>query len=176
MKLSNAYVLFDEAQGIAGLNWDAFKDTVVAHPQPGLAFVKLESTSIANHTGSVADMAGRIAQFLYDTFSLQGTNTEGLRAQIHAAFKDVGKAESSGWFSSSTYEAHGSSWEYRIVFALQDPDRPDSFYTVVSTIKLTADIYDHKGWFGIGNETRHNFSADITGMELVVNRSYASSA
>ncbi len=41
--------------------------------------------------------------------------------------------------------------------------------------RLTADIYDHKGWFGLGNETRHKFSADITGMELLVNKSYADS-
>ena len=135
MKLSNRYVILNEAQQIDGLNWDGFKDAVVAHPPPGLAFVKLESTSITNHTGSVDDMAGKVAQFLYDTFSLQGIDNDGLRAQIRAAFEYVRVEESGGFFSTSTYGAHGTSWEYRIVFALAHPDDADCFYSVVTTIK-----------------------------------------
>ena len=41
--------------------------------------------------------------------------------------------------------------------------------------RLTADIYEHTGLFGIGNESRHNYSADITGMELLVYKDYADS-
>ncbi|KAI1798364.1 delta-endotoxin CytB [Ganoderma leucocontextum] len=124
MKLSNAYVVFNDAQKVTGFNWGGFKDAVVAHPGPNLAFDKLQST--------------------------------------------LDKKESSGWFSSHTNESHGSSWEYRIVFALPNPDYADWFY---STIKLTADILEARGWFGLTGESRHNFTA--TAMELVVNKSYA---
>ena len=199
MKLSNRFVIFGESQEIEGLDWPAFKDAVAAHPPYTLTLAKCDSTSIVNHTGSVDDMAGKIARYLYDTFSLEGIDNDGLRAHIRAAFQDVGRAESVGFFSSSTFEAHGTSWEYRIVFAHPNPSNPDWFFSVVTTIKcvvspearfplfvfrpeltwaldrLTADIYDHKGLFGIGNESRHNFSADITGMELLVNKDYADS-
>ncbi|PIL28911.1 transporter [Ganoderma sinense ZZ0214-1] len=175
MKLSNRFIIFGESQDIEGLDWPAFKDVVAAHPPHTLTLAKFESTSITNHAGSVDDMAGKIARYLYDTFSLEGIDNAGLRAHITAAFECVGKAESAGFFGSSTYEAHGTSWEYRIVFAVPNPSNPDWFYSVVTTIKLTADIYEHKGLFGIGNESRHNFSADITGMELSVNKDYADS-
>ena len=39
--------------------------------------------------------------------------------------------------------------------------------------RLTADILETQSWFGLTSESRHNFSADITAMELVVNKSYA---
>ena len=39
--------------------------------------------------------------------------------------------------------------------------------------RLTADILDTRGWFGLTSESKHNFTADITAMELVVNKSYA---
>ncbi len=151
MKLSNRFIVFDDAQEIVGLNWDTFKDAVTAHPQPALLFVKMASTSIMNQTASVDDMAAKIAQFLSDTFSLQGANSEGLRAQIRAAFQNVGKAESSGFFSSSTYEAHGTSWEYRVVFALENPDNHEWFYSVVTTIKCVLLLAFHvafRGWHG----------------------------
>ncbi|KAM5546037.1 hypothetical protein V8D89_000163 [Ganoderma adspersum] len=155
MKLSNRFVIFSEPQETEGLDWPAFKNAVGTHAPHTLALAKVDSTSIMNHTGSVDDMAGKIARYLYDTFSLEGIDNDGLRAHIRAAFQDVGRAESGGFFSSSTYEAHGTSWEYRI------------FFSVVTTLKC--------GWFGIGNESRHNFSADVTGMELLVNKDYADS-
>ncbi|PIL27370.1 transporter [Ganoderma sinense ZZ0214-1] len=173
MKLSNAYVVFNESQKVTSFNWGGFKDAVVAHPGTDLAFDKLQSTSITNQTASVDDMAGKIAQFLVDTFALKSNNTDGLKAQINSAFNNLNKKESSGWFSSYKNEGHGSSWEYRIVFALPNPDHADWFYSVVSTIKLTADILETQGWFGLTSESKHNFTADITAMELVVNKSYA---
>ncbi|PIL27508.1 transporter [Ganoderma sinense ZZ0214-1] len=159
MKLSNRFVVFDDAQKVTSFNWGGFKDAVVAHPGTDLAFDKLQATSITNQTASVDDMASKIAQFLVDTFALKANNTDGLRAQINSA--------------SYHNEGHGSSWEYRIVFALPNPDHADWFYSVVSTIKLTADILETRGWFGLTSESKHNFTADITAMELVVNKSYA---
>ncbi|KAM5534739.1 hypothetical protein V8D89_011603 [Ganoderma adspersum] len=173
MKLSNAYVVFNDAQKVTGFNWGGFKDAIVAHPGTDLAFDKLQSTSITNQTASVDDMSSKIAQFLVDTFALRSNNTDGLKAQINSAFNNLDKKEKSGWFSSYKNEGHGSSWEYRIVFALPNPDHADWFYSVVSTIKLTADILETQGWFGLTSESRHNFTADITAMELVVNKSYA---
>ena len=135
MKLSNAYVVFNDAQKVTGFNWGGFKDAVVAHPGTDLAFDKLQSTSITNQTASVDDMSSKIAQFLVDTFALKSNNQDGLKAQINSAFNNLDKKESSGWFSSYKNEGHGSSWEYRIVFALPNPDHADWFYSVVSTIK-----------------------------------------
>ena len=80
-------------------------------------------------------MSSKIAQFLVDTFALKSNNQDGLKAQINSAFNNLDKKESSGWFSSYKNEGHGSSWEYRIVFALPNPDHADWFYSVVSTIK-----------------------------------------
>ena len=141
MKLSNRFVEFDDSQKVKGFNWGAFKDAVVAHPGTDLAFDKLQATSITNQTASVDDMAGKIAQFLVDTFALKSNNTDGLRAQIDSAFNNLDKQESSGWFSSYENSGHGSSWEYRIVFALPNPDHADWFYSVVSTIKCVRVLF-----------------------------------
>ena len=61
MKLSNAYVIFNDAQKVTSFNWGGFKDAVAAHPGTDLAFDKLQATSITNQTASVDDMAGKIA-------------------------------------------------------------------------------------------------------------------
>ena len=42
--------------------------------------------------------------------------------------------------------------------------------------RLAADIFEHKGLFGIGNESKHDFSAHIKGVQLLVNKSYTYSA
>ena len=88
-----------------------------------------------NHTASVDDMAGKISQFLHDTFSLQGTNNEELHVYIRKAFEDVSSAGGGDFLSTYTHESHGRVWEYRLVSSAPHPDDADSFYTVVATVK-----------------------------------------
>ncbi|KAM5546111.1 hypothetical protein V8D89_000237 [Ganoderma adspersum] len=166
VRLSSRYVVFDSENSQATsptFNWDGFKDAIVTRSKPDLVFVKEKSTSIVNHTTSVDDMAGQISQFLHDTFSLQGTDNEELHLYIRKAFEDVSSVGDGGFFSSHAHESHGRAWEYRLVSSAQHPDDADSFWSLPSSL-LVADIYDRMGLFGIGNESKHDFSVHIRGV------------
>lgn len=132
--MAGRYVILQDDKP-TGFGWTAFRDAIVKLPDSYLEFDKLQQTSITNQTASVDEMAAKIVQFLADTFGINNeSDQKGIRAQVSAAFENLEETYTSGWFSFRT-EKHGSSWEYRIVFAVADPNSTDWFYSLVSTIK-----------------------------------------
>ncbi|KAM5546035.1 hypothetical protein V8D89_000161 [Ganoderma adspersum] len=170
IKLYSDYVAVDVTP--VRLNWDGCKDAIAARSGPDLSVVKTKSTTIVSHTASVEDMAGKVSQYLYEAFSLQGTDEEHMRSTIYKAFQDVGSAASGSIITSSTHESRGRTWENHIVLMAPNPDDADSFYAVITTVGFSAYIYEYRGPLGIGNESRHDYSANITGMELLVKKTY----
>ena len=59
-----------------------------------------------------------------------------------------------------------------MLFSVPNPDLPDWFYTLVTTIKLEADIQNESSWWGLVSSSSQNFSADISAMELIVQKGF----
>jgi hypothetical protein len=95
------------------------------------------------------------------------------KSRIETTFTRLETAHREGFASfSKETTGHNSSWEYRIVFAFPNPGDDQDFYSLVTTIYLTADIADESAWWGIQSSTSHNFGAKVTAMQLVVTKGF----
>jgi hypothetical protein len=170
MKFSGDYVR--TANNTKSFDWTAFKAAVDKYPGDDLSFDKFKSTTIARSEATVDVMVQKIVDFLLQALSVV-IDTKELAATITATFTNLKNASShdSVAFHTTTTSSN-SAWEYRILFALPNPDLTDFFYSLVTTIKLEANIQTEKEWWGLMSNTTKNFSATIDAMELVVMKGF----
>ncbi|KAJ4491184.1 volvatoxin A2 precursor [Lentinula edodes] len=152
-------------------HWDEFLASINSYKGDDLTFDKYQNNTINQQTATVSVMVGKIVDFLSVVLSvaLSEKDIDALTKNIQTTFTNLKEAKDHGWadFSTSSTSSN-SSWEYRVLFAFPNPDLPDFFYSLVTTIKLEADINEETSWWGLENNTEKNFSATIDGMELVV--------
>ncbi|KAH9950689.1 delta-endotoxin CytB [Amylocystis lapponica] len=172
MKFSGSYVKVEGDK--KAFDWSAFKAAIDAYKGDNLTFDKFKNTTIVSSEVRVKVMTDKIAKFLLDALSVVIDITE-LAATIEATFTNLKKAKENGWadFMKSNNEGN-SSWEYRIAFTVPNHDLPTYFYSLVTTIKLVADIKEESSWWGLTSSTSKNFSATIDAMELVVEQGFKS--
>ncbi|KAJ3853985.1 delta-endotoxin CytB [Lentinula lateritia] len=136
-----------------------------------LTFDKYQNNTINQQSATVSIMVDKIVDFLRVVLSvaLSEEDISALSKNIETTFTNLKEAKDNGWadFSTSSSSSN-SSWEYRVLFAFPNPDLPDFFYSLVTTIKLEADIQEESSWWGLESSTRKNFAATIDAMELVV--------
>jgi hypothetical protein len=166
MKYSGNFVTVTNEK--KSFDWPGFKNAVNAYTGDDLTFDKFSENTIARQDATVSVMVDKIVQFLSQALSVV-VDTDELAATIEATFTNLKEAKSNGWadFNQSN-EATNSSWEYRVLFALPNPDLDTFFYSLVTTIKLEADIDEESSWWGLVKSSKKNFSATIDAMELVV--------
>lgn len=177
MKFAGAYVNIEteDNQEKRWFDWRKFKAAVDGYNGDDLTFDKYKSTTIASSQSTVDSMVNRIVQFLKDALSvvLSATDITALKATLEATFTNLKQKSSNGFldFSKSSH-GHNSSWEYRIQFAFPNPDLPEYFYSLVTTIKLEADVTSESEWWGLSSSSSKNFSASINAIELVVRKGF----
>ncbi|KAK7028206.1 hypothetical protein VNI00_014896 [Paramarasmius palmivorus] len=152
--------------------WQRFLDEGInKYPGNDLSMDKFQSNTINQQTATVQTMVDKIVDFLKVVLSvaLGEQDIAALAKNIETTFTDLKTAKDNGWadFSKSS-SSHNSSWQYRVQFAFPNPDLPNFFYSLVTTIKLEADIQEESSWWGLQSSTRKNFSAAIDAMELIV--------
>ncbi|KAK7028207.1 hypothetical protein VNI00_014897 [Paramarasmius palmivorus] len=117
-------------------------------------------------------MVNKIVDFLSAVLSipLSAVDIAALAKVIMTTFTDLKTAKDNGWadYSSLAPTMNRSSWQYRVQFAFPNPDLPECFYSLVTTIMLEADIEGEFSWWGLTGSTRRNFSAEIDVMQLIV--------
>ncbi|KAI0827133.1 delta-endotoxin CytB [Trametes gibbosa] len=153
-------------------DWAAFKNSVNAYKGDDLTFDKFKESTIARSDATVKVMVDKIVKFLLEALAVVIDAGE-LAATIEATFTNLKSAKSNGWadFNKSSTSSN-SSWEYRIMFAVPNPDLADFFYSLVTTIKLEANIQEESSWWGLVSSSSKNFSAIIDAMELVVTKGF----
>ncbi|KIY61619.1 delta-endotoxin CytB [Cylindrobasidium torrendii FP15055 ss-10] len=170
MKFSGVYVHIDDDK--KWFDWASFKSAVDNYSGDDLAIDKFKSTTISRSESTVTVMVEKIVNFLRDALAIIIDPKE-LAATIEATFTNLKEAKSNGWadFSKESSQ-NNSSWEYRILFAVPNPDLDEWFYSLVTTIKLTADIQEESSWWGLVSSSSKNFSATVDAMELVVQKGF----
>lgn len=165
----NAYKGGSDAQPFPLLITDIYLPT-----GDDLAYSKYKDFKIYQQTATVDVMVNKIVEFLRITLSvvLSPGDIDALRANIEATFTNLKQASDSGWASFSGSCNGSTSYEYRVLFAFPNPDLPDWFYGLVTTIKLTANIMAPSSWWDLVSSSSHNFAADIGAMELVVQQGF----
>nr|QJI08305.1 delta-endotoxin [Beauveria bassiana] len=156
-------------------DWKSFKQSLDQYKGEDLTFDKYKEVTIDRQDRTVQTMVDQIVNYLVDVLSITLGRHEikALNATIQATFTTLKEKSSHGWLNfSSTTDHHNSSWEYRIQFAFPNPDIPDYFYALITTIKLEADITDESEWWGLGFFTKKSFSAEIHSIELVVKEGF----
>ncbi|KAJ4501378.1 volvatoxin A2 precursor [Lentinula lateritia] len=156
-------------------HWDQFLDGINNYKGDDLTFDKYQNNTINQQSATVSTMVDKIVDFLRVVLSIALTkeDIDALAKNIDTTFRNLRNAKDRGWADFSTsHSSSNSSWEYRVLFAFPNPDLPDFFYSLVTTIKLEADIQEESSWWGLESSTRKNFAATIDAMELVVLRGF----
>jgi hypothetical protein len=153
-----------------------FRTTVVnCYTGDELTFDKVQDNTINQQEATVKVMVDKITKFLSEALSvaLSAKDIEALAANIETTFTNLKSASETGFASfHKSSSASNSSWEYRVLFAFPNEDLPTDFYSLVTTILLTANIKEESSWWGLVSSTSKNFGANITAMELVVSKGF----
>jgi hypothetical protein len=156
-------------------DWKGFQNAIGSYDDVDLVFDRVKELTINQSTATVSVMAGKLASLLKDAFAMamKPSDVASLTKGIESTFTGLETAHEQGFasFSKGT-SGHNSSWEYRIVFAFPNPKVEEDFYSLVTTIYLTADIVDESSWWGMQSSTSHNFAAKATCMRLVVTKGF----
>lgn len=156
-------------------DWPAFKIAVDKSDSSKLTFDKYKETTLSQQESTVTTMVDRIVNFLKDALAvaLDAQTLKELAATITATFTSLkGESDSSFLQFGKSSHKNNSAWEYRIQFAVPNPDINTYFYSLVTTIRLEADVSEESGWWGLTSSSSKNFSATIEAMELIVEQSY----
>jgi len=174
MKFAGSYVKL-EKDDKRWFDWTAFKAAVDGYTGDDLTFDKFKTTTIAQSESTVKTMVDKIVKFLVTALSviMDDAAIRSLTSTIEATYTNLKEKSSNGFLDfNKSSDGHNSSWEYRIQFAFPNPDLPEFFYSLVTTIKLQADVTEEKAWWGLVGSSSKNFSATIDAMELVVMKGF----
>jgi hypothetical protein len=170
LKYSGRYV---ESKGDEGLafNWDNFLSALNNFAGDELTFDDAQTQSINQQDATVGVMVQKIADFMLKVLNVVVDVTT-LTTRIESTFLNLKTQSSQGFLQfKKSSSGQNSSWEYRVLFAIDPhPENTEGnrFYSLVSSIQIEANISDESGWWGLTRETKNNYSAKITALELVV--------
>ncbi|KAF8657983.1 hypothetical protein AX16_002143 [Volvariella volvacea WC 439] len=171
MKMSGKYLKLEHDK--AFFDWPGFKNAIDHYSGEDLSFDKYDESTINQQSQEAKLMVDKIAKFLHDAFAAS-IDMSKLAAIIMNTLTNLEEQSSSGFlqFSTDTVKRN-SSWEYRVLFSIPFGEHaPSYFYSLVTTIMITADIEERTGWWGLTSSTKKNFGAEINALELVVKKGF----
>lgn len=169
--------MFDDDNPSTGgrFSWSQFKSAINDYEGDNLTFDKFKTVTIPQNESTVGTMVEKITKYFVHglNVTMDGNVIEALTSTIEATFTNLKETN----FRSVTNfheskNARNSSLEYRIQFAFPDPDLPDFFFTLVTTIRLRTHIIDEKWWWGLSTSSTREFSAEIDAIRLVVKEGF----
>lgn len=160
-------------------DWAGFKDAIQRCTGGSISFDKYTQTTIYQQTEEVGAMVSKVVDFLNKALSALIDVAE-LKAIVKNTFSHLQEIESaqSGFLNFTKSSRKGnSSREYRILFSVPfDSCSSDYFYSLVTTIKTTADIQEKSSWWGLSSSTKKNFDVQIDALRLVVRSNFRAPA
>ncbi|THU86160.1 delta-endotoxin CytB [Dendrothele bispora CBS 962.96] len=143
-----------------------------------LTFNQSQNVAIDQPEMTISIVADKIVEFLRQSLdAVLGDNEVAVwKKNIEDTFIDLKTAKDNGWAEFSNSDGGYSSWEYRVLFAAPNYDTPDSFYSCITIIRLTADIQEESSWSSLQSGTKKEFSASVDAMELVIGKDFKDSS
>jgi hypothetical protein len=170
LRFSGRYVKADQDKGLI-FSWNDFLQALNSLTGDSLTFDEAQTQLINQQEATVDVMVQKIVDFLKKVLNVV-IDVSALTARIESTFTNLKTEATNGFLQFQTSKnSKNSSWEYRVLFAVDPhPENPDAnrFYSLVTTIEIGADITEETGWWGLTANTKKNFYANITGIELVV--------
>ncbi|QPC73203.1 hypothetical protein HYE68_003955 [Fusarium pseudograminearum] len=120
-------------------------------------------------------MVHRIVESFIENFKIFGHEnvTTLLQTTIEKAFTNLDEESSNEFLDfSKSAGGKGSFWEYRVQIAVPNPSSSSSFHSLITTIKLEADVSGMSDWWGLTGSSTMNFSATMNGMKFEVEEGF----
>ncbi|CUA67908.1 hypothetical protein RSOLAG22IIIB_07594 [Rhizoctonia solani] len=153
-------------------DWTKYKAAIDSRPDYSLIIEGYESQSIVQQNNTVSTMIDKIGTVLYIAAGSEaGYDRDAMTERVKLAFTSLKIQESSG-FAYWERIGSNSAFTYRIIFTIPNRYVHTDFYALVTTVKLTADIYEKSAWFGLSRESRQNFSARVDAMRLACSKDF----
>ncbi|KAF9466916.1 delta-endotoxin CytB [Collybia nuda] len=170
MKFSGQHLSLEEDNTY--FDWPGFKTAIDHYTGDDLSFDRYDKSTINQQSQEAGAMIDKVAQFLKDAFNAVVDMTQ-LAAIILNTFTNLKEHSESGFLQfSKSDDKHNSSWEYRVLFSVPFQNTPSFFYSLVTTIKITADIEEESSWWGLTSSTKRNFGVQVDALQLVVQKGF----
>jgi len=153
-------------------DWAGFKKAADDYPGSDLVIAKFNQSTIIQQSQTASVMVDKVAKFLSEAFSASIDKSK-IAAIILNTFTNLKEKGGSGFMQfSSNKEKNNSSWEYRVLFSVPFENDGAYFYSLVTTITITADVVEQSSWWGLTSSTSKNFGVEINIAELVVEKGF----
>ncbi|KAL5639570.1 hypothetical protein ACGC1H_006254 [Rhizoctonia solani] len=152
-------------------DWQRYQTTIANRQDKKLVVKEFESADISRQHNLVSAMVDKIGDVLNRVAdSDAGFDREAMTERVNNAFTSLEIKEDSG-FASWERSGSNSAFTYRIIFDVPGKDTTD-LPSLVTTVKLIADIYEKSSWFGLSNTSRYDFSASVDAMRLTCSKDF----
>ncbi|KAF5228876.1 hypothetical protein FAUST_10778 [Fusarium austroamericanum] len=156
-------------------DWVSFKNCLDTYGGIDITFVSYKEFTISRSEIDLSTMVQRIVESFIGNFQI--FNHENVTTLLHNTIEKTFtnlEEESSNEFVdfSKSPGGQGSFWEYRVHIAVPNPSSPNSFHSLITTIKLEADVSEMSDWWGLTGSSTKNFSATLNGMKVEVEEGF----
>lgn len=183
------------------LDWTGFKKALDNYDGDELIFDKYNNRSIAQQEETIKAIEEKFLDYLIEVFKPRVDRAD-LEQFILQTLTQLEWAQGHGWVTyfppepttHPTQQAQQSlltkltsklskpgeeaeprsSWEIRMIIFTPSARIPSDFRALLTTFKLSANIPDQAGWYGLKPDTVKKFSYDATAYDLVVSQGFKS--
>ncbi|CUA74236.1 hypothetical protein RSOLAG22IIIB_05465 [Rhizoctonia solani] len=153
-------------------DWQRYRAAIADRPHEMLRSQKFESADIFRQNNVVSFIVNSIGDILHRVSgSDAGFDRDVMTARVENAFTSLEIKEESG-FASWEMTGTNSAFTYRIMFDVPSNDATADICSLVTTVRIIADIYEKETWFGLESTSRHEFSADVTAIRLACSKDF----
>ncbi|KDN40802.1 hypothetical protein RSAG8_07820, partial [Rhizoctonia solani AG-8 WAC10335] len=153
-------------------DWRKYQMVIANRPDENLLVDNFESADISRQHNIVSAMVDKIGVVLNRVAgSDAGFDREAMTERVKNAFTSLEIKEESG-FASWEKSGSNTAFTYRIIFDVPSQNVKTDICSLVTTVKLMADIYEKSTWFGLSNTSRYEFSASVDAMRLACSKDF----
>ncbi|VTO94300.1 unnamed protein product [Fusarium graminearum] len=153
----------------------SFMNSVNNRQTDDLILETFKEHTISHRETTLSTIVESIVKFMADAFYISPYEkaTATLQRTIEETFANLEENSSSEFLDfNKSFDGQVSSWEYRLHFAFPNPEMPNCFCSLITTIKLEANISDKSVWWGLVGSSSRVFSATISGVKLQVEEGF----
>ncbi|KAL5633475.1 hypothetical protein ACGC1H_003841 [Rhizoctonia solani] len=172
MKYAGYFLTMGPDGGI--FNWLWFMSAIQNRSE--ITVEQYDNENIEQRTLNVDSMVDMIMNVLVRLAkaAIQPGDKEAMATKVKTTFTNLSHWEAEGGFLDFYHESSdsNSSYTYRVAFAFPHESSITDFYTVIATIRLTADIHEKSTWWGLDHSSTRKFGANITCIKLKCTKNF----